>query len=756
MTRWCTWTRRAQSYGGGTGNDAVVHLSEAGAELRRIAGLNWPQSVSVNANAGDGSCWVADTYSYQVLHLDADGGVVWQGGGFFLPVSVGVSLQDGSCWVADADRCEVVHLAEDGVEVWVGKSFNQPYSVSVNPSDSSCWAADTAHAQVVHLSADGDESWRGGSYRDPWCVSANAADGSCWVAVSSDITGEVVHLSQNGTEVWRGGSISGPGAVSVNSADGSCWLADIGNSAVVHLAADGHELWRGTSFSGPASVSVNPTDGSCWVADAGSTQIVHLSEAGLELRREGGVSRPVSVSVNPSDGSCWVADTGNGEVVHLSSTGEELARASGLAAPLSVAANPADGSCWVADTGNDEVALLDADGSEVWRGWGFLGPVSLSADASDGSCWVADTSNGQVVHLVVVPEPKADFIGSPRSGLAPLAVAFTDLSTGDPTSWRWDFGDGGTSGQQNPTHEYTTPGGYTVSLTVANAAGEDTRVRVGYITVASRLIANFAGAPRSGQVPLTVDFTDESMGQPTAWLWEFGDGATSQEQNPSHQYTRAGRYAVSLTVENASGSDTVTRLRYVLVTFVDVPPDYWAFSEIMAAVDAGVVAGYVGGSYQPTLPVTRDQMAVYIARALAGGDAQVPAGPATASFPDVATGYWAFKYIEYARSWMVVEGYPDGSYQPLIALDRGQMAAFLARAIAASAGDPGLTGYLPPEVPTFPDMPTSFWAYRYVEYIAAPERAVTRGYADGKYHPEYLCTRDQIAVFVQRGFRLPM
>ncbi|RMH03005.1 MAG: PKD domain-containing protein, partial [Planctomycetota bacterium] len=60
---------------------------------------------------------------------------------------------------------------------------------------------------------------------------------------------------------------------------------------------------------------------------------------------------------------------------------------------------------------------------------------------------------------------------------------FTDLSTGSPTSWNWDFGDGNTATAQNPSHTYAQPGLYTVTLTVGNAAGTDTRVRVDYIQV---------------------------------------------------------------------------------------------------------------------------------------------------------------------------------------------------------------------------------------------------------------------------------
>ena len=194
--------------------------------------------------------------------------------------------------------------------------------------------------------------------------------------------------------------------------------------------------------------------------------------------------------------------------------------------------------------------------------------------------------------------------------------------------------------------------------------------------------------------------------------------------------------------------------------FSDVPSSpadaHWALWEIEAAYAAGIVKGYSDGTYQPSNPVTRDQMAVYISRALAGGDDKVLAGPATATFSDVPTDYWAYKHIEYAKTENVVGGYPDGSYQPAVTVDRGQMAVFIARAVAPLADRPDLTSYTAPAPATFPDVPTDFWSFKFVEYIADPERGVTQGYPDGAYHPEYVCTRDQMAVYVARAFKLPV
>ena len=187
--------------------------------------------------------------------------------------------------------------------------------------------------------------------------------------------------------------------------------------------------------------------------------------------------------------------------------------------------------------------------------------------------------------------------------------------------------------------------------------------------------------------------------------------------------------------------------------FRDVPRGHWAYDYIAACHDAGIVGGYGDGTYRPELAVSRDQMAVFISRALAGGDASVPPGPAEATFPDVPVEHWAFRHIEYAGAQGIVAGYEDGLYRPEGLVDRGQMAVFVARGMA------GADGQVPePEgEPTFADVTAEGewgWCHRYVEYIAAT--AVTGGYPDGLYHPEYVVGRDQMAVFVARGFGLPM
>jgi len=165
------------------------------------------------------------------------------------------------------------------------------------------------------------------------------------------------------------------------------------------------------------------------------------------------------------------------------------------------------------------------------------------------------------------PPPVAAFSGAPLSGVAPLTVTFADESTGQISSWAWDFGDTGTSTAQDPTHIYAAAGTYTVTLTVTGSGGSDIETKPDYIQVLPPPppVAAFSGSPLSGKAPLVVNFTDESTGVISSWLWDFGDSGTSTLQDPSHLYKAAGSYTVSLTVTGAGGSDTWTEVDYIQV-----------------------------------------------------------------------------------------------------------------------------------------------------------------------------------------------
>ncbi|MGA9187244.1 MAG: PKD domain-containing protein, partial [Methanosarcina sp.] len=108
--------------------------------------------------------------------------------------------------------------------------------------------------------------------------------------------------------------------------------------------------------------------------------------------------------------------------------------------------------------------------------------VTLTATNAAGSNTVTKSS---YIKVTTSAKPVADFWGLTLSGKAPLNVLFTETSTGSPTSWKWNFGDGTSSTVKSPTHKYSAAGNYTVALTATNAAGSNTKTKFQYIKVTS-------------------------------------------------------------------------------------------------------------------------------------------------------------------------------------------------------------------------------------------------------------------------------
>ena len=187
----------------------------------------------------------------------------------------------------------------------------------------------------------------------------------------------------------------------------------------------------------------------------------------------------------------------------------------------------------------------------------------------------------------MIPRGVASFSASDAGGSNPLTVQFTDTSNGfiAPIAYHWDFGDGGKSSYQNPSHTYPdVSGSYKVTFTVADNCGQvmtDTgsiivsggSVVFQTFSVPGAPVADFTGIPFSGTVPLDVTFSDTSLNNPTFWNWSFGDGSYSEIRNPVHSYTSNGNYSVSLTAANAMGSSTKTRIEYITIPgFLLAPP----------------------------------------------------------------------------------------------------------------------------------------------------------------------------------------
>ncbi|WP_345939371.1 PKD domain-containing protein [Methanosarcina acetivorans] len=231
----------------------------------------------------------------------------------------------------------------------------------------------------------------------------------------------------------------------------------------------------------------------------------------------------------------------------------------------------------------------------------------LDDDSGSNINAVAEASSVKVQGSSTLPVAK--FTATPTSGDSPLTVQFTDESTGSPTAWTWDFGDGATATEQSPSHTYTSAGNYTVNLTVTNDGGSDSEVKTDYITVSESStptepepVAAFTADVTNGTVPLTVNFTDQSTEAPTSWAWDFDNDGTvdSTEQNPSYTYTSAGTYTVNLTVANAEGSDSEVKIDYITVSESSTPTEPEPVAAFIADVTNGTVPLTVNFTDQST------------------------------------------------------------------------------------------------------------------------------------------------------------
>lgn len=161
----------------------------------------------------------------------------------------------------------------------------------------------------------------------------------------------------------------------------------------------------------------------------------------------------------------------------------------------------------------------------------------------------------------------ANFTANPTSGCSPLIVNFTNTSTGNVTSYSWNFGNGASSTLANPSTTYTAPGVYTVSLTVSGTGGSNTKTSSNLITVNPQPSVSFSAADTAGCPCKTVNFNSNVVGNssgPVTYQWSFGDGATSSQPNPSHTYCNPGIFDVTLVATNSVGcSKTVLRQGYI-------------------------------------------------------------------------------------------------------------------------------------------------------------------------------------------------
>jgi gliding motility-associated-like protein len=163
--------------------------------------------------------------------------------------------------------------------------------------------------------------------------------------------------------------------------------------------------------------------------------------------------------------------------------------------------------------------------------------------------------------ITITDNPVVNFAANDSSSCsAPFTVQFTDLSPG-AVSWSWNFGDGSTSTEQNPSHTYTSVGSYNVTLSIVLAGGcDNTITKTNFIRIAPTTVS-ISNAPAGGCFPFTFRpvAAVQTLDNIVSYSWDMGEaGAIYTTQSPTHTYTTAGDYTVQLTVTTQSGCTATT------------------------------------------------------------------------------------------------------------------------------------------------------------------------------------------------------
>jgi len=703
--------------------DAVYHYSAGHALLSKTEG--WlPRSVGTNP--GDGSCWVVDYVRLVptpgqavLLHLAADGTVVQRVEGLVSPRVASLTAPDGSIWVAHSGSTaqQGVSRVSPAGEIVGGARGWSAGAVAVNPGDGTCWALDTLHEQLVHLDLDGSVLWRGGSFAPPGTgdrLAPDPADGSVWVVDGPN--DDLVHVSVAGAELSRTHFLGGLQCVVLNPADRTCWVGGV--QGLAHVGTDGTVLGYVTGPVG--QVGVDPSTGDLW-GRVGEDQVGHFAPDGTELWRTGEALGGVSLD---EGGDCiWTTSATTRELLRLTTKAVELWRGVPYDPPFQPTTgglDPADGSLYYLSAQEASLLRLSREGTRQWTTLTYGPPLTtisqargLAVDPRDGSFW-AGVGSGTDEHGRSYP--LYCHFGLDGSQLASVAGALVSAAAVDPLDGSvW-------TAQSSPNRvaHFAQDGTELWGLDLPGVHGVSLNLQDGSCWFAGDVRHFAQDGTLLADVPSGA--SDVSVDQHTGCCWAGQDSSVSAYAPGGALLGSFDGFSVAdqIAVDSRDGSvwvesvnhDQIVHLWAPTTPFSDVLPGNWAGRAVRMCWENGIVGGFPGGYYQPLWPVSRAQMAGFIARALAGGDGNVPE----------------------------------------LAVDRGQMAAFIARAIVTPTGEEGLASYTPPVTPSFPDVPTDFWTYKHIEYIKS--QGIVGGYPDGLYHPGDLCTRDQMAVFIARAFEL--
>lgn len=485
---------------------------------------NGLQAVAVDAND---DVWVGVSGSNLIYHLDGAGGDVL-----------------GQVDVADQSTFPTAAVVDGDGTLWVSSSPDQ-WVLSLDPS-----TGDTTRVDLPHLS-------RGVTVTGSQDLLVTGGEQQQF----SDFDIELNEIAWTLAAGFQANGIA-------SSEDGRIWIASTGDNLLSRYDEEGALTASQSILNGPTGVAVDQ-DGKIWVIGSLTDTIYRVDpdSVNTEIRKNisgtfshdatGDFTGIVARNVTSRFGT-WTVTYDSG-----------------------VAGTPWGVVSWQDETPTDttiSVRVRSSDDEDSWSAWEptssgtelSLTPAGryLEIQASIQALIGAQVPSLQeliVVPATIVAVPAASFMWSPALPVVDQLITFTDTSSGEPTSWLWDFDDGATSDLQNPTHQFTSQGDFDVSLTATNEAGSDTATIQFAIGAGSGCVLTCtATAPATADLSVPVafaaDVTASGCSASPAFSWSFGDGATSDEQNSSYSYSSTGtlRWTLTTTADDASCVDSGT------------------------------------------------------------------------------------------------------------------------------------------------------------------------------------------------------
>ncbi len=525
-----TLVTRFATYGMGDGqmvDPTSIHVDGSGTVYVADTGNNRIQKFTLNQPPGPAVTGITPNYGTQgtTVNVSIDGSGFGKGAVVDLQRAddTGISAADVTVVSEEQITCTITLQDSQTIGAWTVRVTNSDgqYGTLADGFEVAAPVTPPYSETYSFAGAFGIQGSGDGEFNSPQGIVTDTAGN---IYVVDQVNHQIQKFASNGTYLARWGRNGGDGSAGTGDgefnspqgiaidATGNLYVTDTGNNRVQKFTSAGEFVARwgaygsdDDQFNTPIGIAVDG-EGAVYVADSQNNRVVKYSSDGNFVTKWD-VGGPDAITVFQSDiyvkSNIYIGwGTTTRVITQYNNVGSKLSEWAVESADAPGLASDASGNLYAVrrtSSGDTplraEVLKYLSNGTLVTRfatyGKGdgqLVDPTFIHVDGS-GTVYVADTGNDRVV-MFRMGSPSADFIGSPRNGTAPLTVQFNDTSVGEPTGWRWTFGDGTNSTEQHPVHTYTMPGNFTVGLTVSNDDGENTITRTEYISVQADVETN--------------------------------------------------------------------------------------------------------------------------------------------------------------------------------------------------------------------------------------------------------------------------